>query len=337
MDLLLTADQTAIAEAVGAFLDDRHPAEDLRPGGRHPDFDAVWKGLTELGVFFLAVPEEYDGAGLGLVEEAIVFRELGRRLVSTQVLGTVLAARLCVLADEWSLLEQITTGGLRVALATEPSWPGGTAIGATVSGRVAVHTPDGADLVLVVGPKSAALIEPPSAPGVVDDIDPLAPVALFDLSAPAQVTAETGEIWTAANLLISAMLVGMSEASRDGSVGYVKTREQFGRPIGAFQAVKHRCAQMALRAETGYFQTMFAALTHASGAPLAGFQVSAARVVAEEAAVSNGTDDIQNHGAMGFTLEAEAHLYLQRALSLRSLAGSRDHHLEEIAEVEHVG
>src|SRR6185312_11927444 len=107
----------------------------------------------------------------------------------------------------------------------------------------------------------------------------------------------------------------------DMSVGYAKTREQFGSPIGAFQAVKHRCADMAVAAALADAQVTFAALSVGDFAPDAEMQVAAARVVAERAALNNIREAIQIHAGIGVTWECDAHLYLKRVHALRELFG----------------
>ena len=108
------------------------------------------------------------------------------------------------------------------------------------------------------------------------------------------------------------------------AVDYAKLREQFGRPIGAFQATKHRCADMAVRAEAAWCQTVLAALAAARGQTDAGFHAAAASIVAARAAIDNAEQNVQLHGGIGYTMECDAHLYLKRAHLLeRTLCGVR--------------
>jgi len=108
-------------------------------------------------------------------------------------------------------------------------------------------------------------------------------------------------------------------------------RQQFGRPIGSFQAVKHRCADMAVRAEVARSLTTFAAVALAEGEETAPRHVAAAKVLATDAALANAADNVQNHGGMGFTWEADAHLYLKRAWLLEHALGTRAAHLDRLA------
>jgi alkylation response protein AidB-like acyl-CoA dehydrogenase len=115
------------------------------------------------------------------------------------------------------------------------------------------------------------------------------------------------------------------------AVEYAKDRVQFGRPIGSFQAVKHRCADMAVRAEVARSLTTFAALALRDGEPDAPRHVLEAKALAVDAALANAHDDVQNHGGMGFTWEADAHLYLKRAWVLEHQFGTRRALLDELA------
>jgi hypothetical protein len=122
-------------------------------------------------------------------------------------------------------------------------------------------------------------------------------------------------------LLLSAFAVGIAEATRDMAVEYAKTREQFGRPIGSFQAIKHICADMAIRCEAAACQTAFASLVLAEGRAGLAFHVTSSKLVAAASAVKNASQNIQVHGAIGFTAEADPHLFLKRAHVIEQLWG----------------
>jgi len=125
-----------------------------------------------------------------------------------------------------------------------------------------------------------------------------------------------------ADVLTSAMLVGVAEAVRDMAVAYAKIREQFGKPIGAFQAIKHRCADMAVRAEAAWAQTAMATLKLHSNQPDADFHAASAKLVGSIAALEGARANIQVHGAIGFTAESNAHLFLKRAHFLDQVGGA---------------
>jgi alkylation response protein AidB-like acyl-CoA dehydrogenase len=129
-------------------------------------------------------------------------------------------------------------------------------------------------------------------------------------------------------LLTAALLTGIAEGALAQSVEHVSSREQFGQPVGAFQAVRHRCADMAIRAEAARSLTRFASLSVDDGAPDLRFQVLSAVTIAREAALANASANIQNHGAMGFTAEHPAHLYVKRARVLSARFGGRPAQLD---------
>ena len=116
-----------------------------------------------------------------------------------------------------------------------------------------------------------------------------------------------------AQLLVSAMELGIADAVLTMSIDYAKTRTQFDKPIGTFQAVKHRCADMAMRVHASRAQTMFASFHVDGRAPDAAFQAAAAKIVSTKAAKLNTGDNVQNHGAIGFTVEHDAGLFARRA------------------------
>jgi alkylation response protein AidB-like acyl-CoA dehydrogenase len=134
-----------------------------------------------------------------------------------------------------------------------------------------------------------------------------------------------------ATVLVAAEAVGVAERTVEMSVEYAKVRQQFGKPIGTFQAIKHRCADMATRTEVARAVVVFAAVAVRDGEPGADFHVHSAKALAADAAIQNATDNVQNHGGMGYTWESDAHLYLKRARVLEHVCGSRMAHLDAIA------
>jgi alkylation response protein AidB-like acyl-CoA dehydrogenase len=151
--------------------------------------------------------------------------------------------------------------------------------------------------------------------------------AVASNSAPyAWVSAERSPLPRRAALLICAQLVGVAEAAKDNAVAYAKTREQFGQPIGAFQALKHECAEMAVQCEAAYAQTFFAGLAQNSGLGDCAFECAVASLLTTEAALSNARANIQIHGGIGFTSECDAHRYLKRAHLLSQLGGAAGRH-----------
>jgi alkylation response protein AidB-like acyl-CoA dehydrogenase len=150
-------------------------------------------------------------------------------------------------------------------------------------------------------------------------LDPSVGVELATLDAGASTA---GDLVARGRVLVAAMQAGICEATRDESAAYAKVREQFGKPIGTFQAVKHRCADMAVRAEATGGLTFLAALSLQDRTPEAPALVGLAKALASEHALANAADDIQNHGGTGFTAECPAHRYLKRANLLATVLGT---------------
>lgn len=319
MDLQPSVDQLDLIAAVEAWLARElsrpHLHERLRTGAV---LDAgTWLRAADLGLFSLGLPEDAGGAGCAVVEEALVARALGRHLAPVSFLGSVLGARLAHAAGQTVLRDALAEGRSRVAVAL-PIPPG--------AGTVDVVDLAGADRVLAAadGVLTLRRVDPDGA----EDRESLDPSSTLHRLPVARLTdpvaAPGGEpLVLLGRLLAAAMLVGQAEAARDAAVGYAKTREQFGRPIGVHQAIKHPCADMAVRCEAASSLLLLAALALRDGRPDAVFQVSAAKRTAALAALENARADVQIHGGMGFTWENDAHLFLTRAHLLDQLFGNR--------------
>ncbi|MFJ3212627.1 acyl-CoA dehydrogenase family protein [Streptomyces flaveolus] len=337
MDLLPSVDQTDMVTSVAELLREQAPLDLVREYVAPDDLTALWAQLAAMGLFGLGIDPGRGGVGLGLAEEVLIFRELGRALTPGPLLGTVLAAHLAAEAGDDALTERIAGGGARVALAEPYGDPTATS-GTVVSGTFRVTDLTGSDLVLAVTPEGAALLD--AATVRVEALAAMDPATEIGIGAmdfrTALRCADTGRTWWRGCALTAALSTGIAEATRDQSAAYAKLREQFGRPIGTFQAVKHRCADMAVRAESAYFQTVFAALAWSSGDPNGTHHLASARIVATDASRANSADNIQNHGAMGFSQEVDAHLFARRSLVLETTLGAERWHLEHIASAERI-
>ena len=274
--------------------------------------DATWRRCAELGWFGLAVPEADGGVGCGLAESTILFVELGRHVTPGPFLGTVVAAEVAAGTD---LGRAVAAGEHRVALGERDG------DGATLTDA------EGADLVVVVGPEGASVHAlDPTTTTVEPSVDSL--TAVGRTTALGEPLAEAGPATgTYGRTLVrnAALAVGLARRALADSVAHVTEREQFGRAIGSFQAVRHRCADMAVRAEAAEVQVWFAAAAADARLPDADHQALAAMTVAGPAAVANAADNVQNPGAIGFTAEHLAHLLATRARVLvNRLGGERD-------------
>lgn len=309
VDLTLSEDQRMIEQGVVDFLRDRLPVERLRDpalacGGAER---ALWGELAGLGLFGLGISEERGGLGLGLAEEALVARALGRHLVSPAVLAQVAAPHF---AEDVRLRAGLIDGSIRAAFANRID-------------DVSAHLLDaaGAEQVLVIDAEGAALVAR-------DTLGPAEPVeGLDEAVAFARVRAlSTGLSRSSAadrvSLMVSMWLTGVALAATDMAVDYAKMREQFGQAIGAFQAIKHQCADMATKAAAAEAQVLHTAVIFENGQNDTA-EVAAARILATDAALANARANIQIHGGMGFTAECDAHLFLKRAHLLAVLGSNK--------------
>ncbi|MGD9701244.1 MAG: acyl-CoA dehydrogenase family protein [Acidimicrobiia bacterium] len=338
MDLLPSPEQSEIIDVVGGFLADRFPTSRLRErAGERASFDAAtWTECGELGWFALGLSEELGGVGYGMVEEVLVFRELGRRLAPGPFIATALGARLVAISGQAGLATTIASGAAPVALATPRN--GEPTIGDTISGSFHVIDGPGASHYLVLTDTDAALVEA----GAAGDIEPVASIdegsrlARLTMDRAPVVVRSSGddaaELWRRGTLLVSAMLTGVAEATRDLAAEYAKQRVQFGRPIGVNQAIKHACADMVLRAEAAAAQLVFAALSVDELRDDRSFQVASARVVATDAAIANASAGVQVHGGMGYTYEHDSNLYVKRARILDRMLGGKRKHLADVLQ-----
>jgi alkylation response protein AidB-like acyl-CoA dehydrogenase len=324
IDLLPNPEQAALVDAVASFvrrelpLDSRRPA----PGKFRPDAGADlrtrhWTQFGQMGWLALSIPESSGGTGYGPVEEALLFAEFGRHLLTPGLFAAAIAAQLAHRCGDAATARAIASGQQRVA----PALPAGPADGRVRS--VQLIDADRADLIVLLGPA----LELFTADDVTDQTDVLALDGLASLDrarlaghAPLLASSDR-RLLDHATLLVSAMQAGVARAALELAVAYAKVREQFGQPIGAFQTIKHKCADMAVNTEAAATHTALAALSLAEGMGDAGFQVAAAAMVANRAAKANGEECIQIHGGMGFTMECDAHLFIKRAyLNERLLA-----------------
>jgi len=331
MDLNLDAEQLAVRDAIRGVLAERLPSARLRAlMTEESPFDAaVWSAAGELGWFGLAVPEAQGGAGYGLPEAMLLFTELGRAVAPGPWLGTVLAALALAGRPEHA---GILAGRTRVAVIDDPTDALGS--GARLAGTVAgVSDVGAASLLLVLGSKAVRLIDAKGAAATVTPcIDPTRRLSTLAFTAAdaTVVSSDAEALRQIATVLAAAEAVGVAERGLEMSVEYGKVRQQFGKPIGSFQAIKHRCADMAVRAEVARSAVIYAAIAVRDGEPDADFQVHVAKTLATGAAINNTTDNVQNHGGMGYTWESDAHLYLKRARILEHTFGSRTAHLDAL-------
>ena len=316
-DLIPTEEQAMIEDSVRQFLADELPLERLRPNAKQVDAARIRKDMASLGWFGIGIAAEAGGMGLGLAEEMLVQRACGKHLASTSVLAGVLAGHVAAAGGDSALLASLLAGERGAALAI------------VAGSHVLAFDWSPGDLLLVWDEAQAALFPSeafasPEGQKGLDDSLTLHRGALSPSAALHCIGVDKAAIGQRANALLAARLAGLAEAATELAVAYAKVREQFGKPIGAFQAVKHRCADMALRAEAAGHLAAFACLKLEAGAPDAALQVAAAKLKAAHAAHENGRAAIQIHGGIGFHAECDAHWFMKRAHVYDQLGGNMD-------------
>ncbi|WOX24958.1 acyl-CoA dehydrogenase family protein [Streptomyces solicathayae] len=314
MGFLLTDEQRDFGRSLDAMLTaaDTPAAIRARAGGDAGPARALWARLAEAGVFALAVPEEYEGMGPLPVETAVAFEELGRHAAPGPFAETVAsAALLSALAEAGTdapakrLLPALAAGE---TVATLCAGPGPYAADA-----------DLADVVLVVD--GDRLLLAPGHGAVRESADPARRLARPEeggellAAGPAVVAAaERARRWAA--LATAAQCLGLGRALLDRTVAYTKQRTQFGVPVGSFQAVRHRLADVLIGLE-------FARpLLHGAALTMTDADVAAAKVTAGEAAYAAARAALQLHGAIGYTEELDLSLWLRKARPLRDTWGT---------------
>lgn len=291
------ADELALAGALEGAIAEVLPVARLHAGSGDEDADR-WRQLDALGILTAGVEEASGGSGLGAVGQAIMAVALGRMLATPAVLATM------------------ATAG--VLPASQPH-----RVAAGFAGEPAVWAEEGgATHVLLHATGEAALHAMPAATRQIDDATWGVRLMTAKLETPVAVLSSSRVHLL--RILYAAALAGNAAATLDMAVAYAKVREQFGRPIGSFQAVKHHCADMAIAARSACDLSMAAAVALDDGRDDAGLLVASAALVAREAAIGNAGLNIQIHGGIGFSAEADPHLFLKRAHLIAALDGNAE-------------
>jgi 3-oxochol-4-en-24-oyl-CoA dehydrogenase len=340
MTLGLTEEHLQLAEAVSAWAQRHCPPDVVRAAADGTDsgsahyLGSLAPGLAEQGLFGLHVPEDDGGQGYGLPELAVAIEELGRALVPGAFLPTVFASAALVAAGETgklvtALADGSKTGavGLVAGLTGTRQGDGDLVIdgesGPVLGGSLAdlVILPVQTDAGEVWAAIDAAILEVTTLESL-DLTRPVARVRADGAAVPADqvlTSLNRAAVTSLAAILFGAEASGIADWATRAASEYAKIRHQFGRPIGQFQAVKHRCARMLTEAEEAAAAVWDAA--RAQTGEQREFAASVAAVVALDAAVWCAQQCIQVLGGIGYTWEHEAHLYYRRAMSLRALLG----------------
>ena len=367
MQLVFDAEQEELRRSVRRFFEDKMPTSAVRGLMDTDDAHdpAVWAQMAgQLGLQGLLVPEEYGGAGAGFVELAVVQEEAGRALLPGPFLSSAVLATCAILdaRDDQAakdLLPGIADGSTIATVATtEPDgrWDltatattaRATGTDWTISG-VKAFVPDGrfADLVLVLARTDSGLslfaVDGDAAGLVraaVPTLDQTRALARLELDGVkgrlVGADGGAGESLRATLDKVAVALaveqVGGAQRVLDMAVEYAKVRQQFGRPIGSFQAIKHKAADMLLRVESARAAAYYAAWAVAAGSPEVPAAASLAKAYCSEAYSFAAGENIQIHGGIGFTWEHDAHLYFKRAAATRLWLGDPDWHRARLAD-----
>ncbi len=366
MDFAFSPDQELLRGTARAFLDEHATPAGVRALWDDPrgEKDDLWKEMARLGWLGLTLPEAHGGSALGLVETAIVLEELGRAACPGPYLETAVAARAIetagTAAQQARWLPAVAGGSLRATVCfldaaldwspeatetrAEPT-PGGVRLSGVKQWVPWAHV---ADVLLVParGPDGLALfMVEAGAEGLhvapVPVMDPGMRWATVRLDGvPVRHEARVGGPGEATPLLAgllrwgavgaAATMLGAARRCLEMSVEYAKVREQFGQPIGSFQAIRHRLAEMLLEVENAHAATYYAAWAQDALAEDAELAASVAKAYVGDAARKVCGEAIQVHGGIGFTWEYDLHLYVKRAKALEATWGDADYHREQI-------
>jgi alkylation response protein AidB-like acyl-CoA dehydrogenase len=335
---LPTSEHNELRQVVRTFLERRSNEEAVRAAidsERGYDADVWLQAAQQLALPALAIPEEAGGAGFGMREAGIAFEEAGRSLFCAPLLSSFLASQALVWSGAASDILPALAAGERLGamgyLDTSVTERDGTLsgeVGFVIDGAVAddlvVLAEDGVYLV------SEGFTTRPLT--VLDATRRQAVVSLQDAPARRLGDRELLDIVLLhAATAVAAELTGVAAKLLDVSVAYAKTRYQFGKPIGSFQAIKHKLVDMYVAVETARaasWDALWAADQDPAAFPLAAAQ---AKAIASESAVFVAAEAIQVHGGIGFTWEHPAHLYYRRAVTSELLFGSPSQHRERVA------
>ena len=367
MNFAFSEEQEELRKTVRSFLDSKSPETEVRrlmdtEDGYDP---AVWSQMGEqMGLQGLAIPEEFGGSGYSFVELGVVLEEMGRALLCAPYFSTVVLAANTLLqsgddAAKKDFLPGIASGETIATIAyTEPSgkWDesgitmeatqdgGGWTLNGTKMFVLDGHT---ADLIIVAARTEGGV----SLFTVVGDADGLTRTALSTMDqtrkqaklefagTPARLLGTEGQGWAVlstvldlAAVALAAEEVGGGQKVLDMAVEYAKVRVQFGRPIGSFQAIKHKCADMLLEVESAKSAAYYGMWCAAEMNDELPSVASLAKAYCSEAYFHAAAENIQIHGGIGFTWEHPAHLYFKRAKSSELLFGDPTYHRELLAQ-----
>jgi len=350
MEFGLSEEQTLLQDSLNRYLDDASSLEAVRALVDNPT-TGLWTGLAELGIPALLIPESAGGVGLGFMEAALVAESLGAHTAPVPFIGTVVMAPLAIAlagVEQDALLGAIASGDTTVGVAVAESIgaradAGVVSEGASLSGRALFVLDFGADQYLVADSKRALFLVAADAAGLesrrLATIDKTRPSGELGFSnTPATRLTDDPDVLRqvidAGRVMLAADTLGAAQNMLDQSVEYAKQREQFNRPIGSFQAVKHMCAEMAAELEPCRALVWYAAHTLDAIAEEATLTACHAKAHLTETGTFIAKTATEVHGGMGFTDLLGLHYWFKRIGFNRQMLGGPETVREEAARVQ---
>ena len=340
MEFGLSEDQRQFGDALRRFLTN-HVSMELRRTG---DDKALWAGLTELGVPGVLVPEGSGGAGLGMLDAALVAEALGQHAAPTPFLGTAVLAPVAL--RDTAHLTDIAAGRMRVA-AGLGALTGSTGVctlrrdGDRLSGTTTgLLDAAGATHLLLALPDRALALVAADAPGVTlqprPSLDRLRPLADLDLAAaPTEwLAADAAHVLDAGRVVLAAETLGAAQSMLDQAVAYANQRRQFGRSIASFQGVKHACAELAAWLEPCRAFVWYAAQAQDARDPEAHMLACQVKAHLDEVGREVARHATEVHGGMGFTELLGLPFWFKRIAANRQLLGGPERCREDAAAAQ---
>lgn len=369
MNFAFSEEQEELRRLARKWLADRSPSPVVRSlMETESGYDgAMWSEMAQMGWQGMAIPEEYGGAGFGQLELAVLFEEMGRSLLTAPFFSTVALGAAAILEagsekQKHDLLGRVAAADITIALATtEPNgrWDetgveavaepfgGGWSINGVKSFVIDGHTAD----FLVVAARTSEGVSLFLVEGEIEGITrrrletmdmtrkqaelTLTDVKVSDdrlVGSPGAGWAVVERVLEKAIVNLAAEQVGGAQMCLEMSVEYAKTRHQFGRPIGSFQAIKHKCADMLVQVESAKSACYYAAWAASEDNDELSLVAPMAKSYCSEAFFHCASENIQIHGGIGFTWEHDAHLYFKRAKSSELMFGDPAYHRARLAD-----
>ena len=349
MNFAFTDEQAMIADTARGFFSQNASSARTRAAMAADGIDrALWNGFTqELGLGGIALPESVGGAGLGMVELAILAEAAGATVAALPLLGSLAMSAQAIAAGGSAAQQAAWLPGIiaGTCIAAPGSSATATASGDRISGDFGFVPHGGSADLFVLHAAGRTWLVPADAPGVtvtrlttMDQTRPYAQVSLVATPADPLPGADAMQHATHAGWLVAAAeALGGAQACLDQTIAYANQRIQFGRQIGSFQAYKHRLADMMIEIEQARSAVWWAACALDEASDEAAIALHGAKSFATDTFAMCAGNMIQLHGGIGFTWDHDAHLFFKRSRALQSMLGSNNWHREQVARLIGLG